>query len=206
MRYLAAFFQQSGFRVMAILLPGHGTQPGDLLDVGWREWSKAVAYGVDRLAEEVDEIYLGGYSAGAALSVYQSVHDKRVRGLFLFSPAFKVTPRAAYANLHRLYSWLIPSAKWVCIAPDRSLYKYESLPKNAAAQMHALSRRLNSLLREHEVRIPIFTAASEDDMTANTRQPWSLWLTLTMPPASWCCTPPISGNCRPAFRPKNWSW
>ena len=168
MRYLAEFFQQSGFRVMVILLPGHGTQPGDLLDVNWRDWAKAVAYGVDRLAEEADEIFLGGYSAGAALSVCQSLHDKRVRGLFLFSPAFKVTPRAAYANLHMLYSWLIPSAKWVGIAPDKSLYKYESLPKNAAAQMHALTKTLNSLLRKHEVSIPVFVAASEDDMTANT--------------------------------------
>ncbi len=45
MRHLAAFFQQRGFRVMAVLLPGHGTQPGDLLDVTWREWAKTVAYG-----------------------------------------------------------------------------------------------------------------------------------------------------------------
>lgn len=169
MRYLAEFFQQSGFRVLAVLLPGHGTQPGDLLDISWREWAKAVAYGADRLAEEADEIYLAGFSAGGTLSVYQSLCDERVQGLFLFSPALKVSPRAAYANLHKLYSWLISSAKWVGIRPDISLYKYESLPKNAAAQMHALTRKLDSLLREHEVNIPVFAAASEDDMTANTR-------------------------------------
>lgn len=168
MRYLAEFFQQNGFRVMAILLPGHGTQPGDMLDISWREWAKAVAYGADRLAEEADEFFLAGFSAGGALSVYHSLHDQRVSGLFLFSPAFKISARAAYANLHRLYSWLIPSAKWVGIRPDKSLYKYESLPKNAAAQMHALTKRLNSLLRSHEVSIPVFAAASEDDMTADT--------------------------------------
>jgi hypothetical protein len=42
MRHLAEFFRQNGFRVMAILLPGHGTQPGDLLDVTWQEWAKAL--------------------------------------------------------------------------------------------------------------------------------------------------------------------
>lgn len=168
MRYLAEFFQQNGFRAMAILLPGHGTQPGDLLDISWREWARAVAYGTDRLAEEADEIYLAGFSAGGTLSVYQSLCDERVRGLFLFSPAFEVSPRAAHANLHKLYSWLMPSAKWVGIRPDKSLYKYESLPRNAAAQMHALIKRMNSLLRDHEVSIPVFAAASEDDMTANT--------------------------------------
>ena len=168
MRHLAEIFRENGFRVMAVLLPGHGTQPGDLLDVTWQEWAKAVAYGADRLAAEVDEIYLAGFSAGGALSVYHSLHDDRVRGLFLFSPALSISSRAAWANLHKLYSWLIPSAKWVAIRPDKSLYKYESLPKNAAAQMYALTKKLDALLREQEVSIPVFSAASQDDTTANT--------------------------------------
>lgn len=168
MRHLAAFFQENGFRVMAVLLPGHGTQPGDLLAVNWHEWAKAVAYGADRLADEVDDVYLAGFSAGGALSVYQSLRDDRVRGLFLFSPAFKISPRAALANLHKLYSWLIPSGKWVDIMPDRDIYKYESFPKNAAAQMHALTRELGAQLRQHEVVIPVFAVASEDDATVDT--------------------------------------
>ena len=167
MRHLAEFFRHNGFRVMAILLPGHGTQPGDLLDIKWQEWASAVAYGADRLAEEADEIYLAGYSAGGALSVYQSLHDQRVRGLFLFSPAFQVSPRAAYANLHKFYSWLIPTAKWVDIKPDRDIFKYESFPKNAAAQMYALDKELGTRLKTHEITVPVFAAASEDDATVN---------------------------------------
>jgi pimeloyl-ACP methyl ester carboxylesterase len=73
MGYLAEFFQQNGFRVMAVLLPGHGTQPGNLLEITWQEWAKTLAYGVDKLAEEADEVYLAGYSIGGALSVYQSL-------------------------------------------------------------------------------------------------------------------------------------
>ncbi|MCK9200462.1 MAG: alpha/beta fold hydrolase [Gallionella sp.] len=168
MRPLAEFFAQNGFRVMVILLPGHGTRPGDLLNVRWQEWAKAVAYGAERLVEEVDELYLAGFSAGGTLSIFQSLCDTRVRGLFLFSPALKISPRARWANLHRLYSWLAPSKKWVGIRPDRSLHKYESLPKNAAAQMHALTQELNSLLQVHETAVPVFAAASQDDTTANT--------------------------------------
>ena len=165
MRHLAAFLQENGFRVMAILLPGHGTQPGDLLDVTWQEWAKAVAYGTDRLAEEVDEVYLAGFSAGGALSVYQSLRDDRVQGLFLFSPALKISPRAEWANLHKLYSWMAPSAKWVSIMPDRDIYKYESFPKNAAAQMYALTQESNEQSLLHKLNIPVFTAASADDTT-----------------------------------------
>jgi esterase/lipase len=168
MRHLAGFFQQNGFRVMVILLPGHGTQPGDLLDVTWQEWAKTVAYGAYQLAGEADEIYLSGYSTGAALSIYHSLRDNRVRGLFLFSPALKITRWAAFSKVHKLYSWLIPSAKWVDIKPDLDIYKYESFTKNAAAQTHTLIRQLRRQLRGHCLDIPVFAAASADDMTVDT--------------------------------------
>lgn len=167
MRHLASFFQQCGLRVMAILLPGHGTQPGDLLEVRWQEWARAVAYGVDQLAEEADEVFLAGYSAGATLAARHSLLDGRVRGLFLFSPALRVSSRAACANLHKLYSWLAPSAKWVGIKPDADIYKYESFPKNAAFQMHCLTQELRAQLLGREVNIPVFAAASADDATVD---------------------------------------
>lgn len=168
MRHLAELFRENGFRVMAILLPGHGTQPGDLLDVRWQEWARAVAWGVDRLADGADEIYLAGYSAGGALSIYHSLGDDRVRGLFLFSPALKISPRAAGAHMHKLYSWLIPSGKWLDIKPDLDIYKYESFPKNAAAQMYALTQALEAGLNGRDFTIPVFTAASADDATVDT--------------------------------------
>lgn len=164
MRHLAEFFAQSGFRVMAILLPGHGTQPGDLLEVRWTEWVKAVAYGADRLAERVEEVYLAGCSTGAALNIQHSLHDPRVRGLFLFSPALRITPLAALAGWHRLYSWLWPSGKWLAILPDLDSYKYESFPNNAAAQVYALTRQLRAQLSTRQPEIPVFAAASADDI------------------------------------------
>ena len=168
MRHLAVFFQENGFRVMTVLLPGHGTRPGDLLEVRWQEWAKTVAYGTDRLAAEVDEVYLAGFSAGGTLSVYHGLCDGRVCGLFLFAPALRISPKAAWANLHKPYSWLVPSAKWVSILPDRDIYKYESFPKNAAAQMYALTQEVNAQELLHKPNLPIFTAASADDTTANT--------------------------------------
>lgn len=168
MRHLAAFFQENCFRVMAILLPGHGTQPGDLLDVNWKDWAKAEAYGTDQLAAEVDEVYLAGFSTGGALSVYQAANDKRVRGLFLYSPAFKVSSLAALANLHKAYSWASPAAKWLNIMPDKDFYKYESFTKNAAAQIYTLTQEVQSRLPDGGMGIPVFAAASLDDTTVNT--------------------------------------
>lgn len=161
MRHLAAFFQRQGFRVMALLLPGHGTQPGDLLKVRWESWAEAVAYGADCLAEEVEELYLVGFSAGAALSLRQAAGDDRVHGLFMFSPALKIAGRARWAHLHRIYSGLWPRGAWLNVRLDRDIYKYESFCLNEVTQMW----RLTQALPEARLNIPVFMAASADDAT-----------------------------------------
>lgn len=167
LRPLAAFFQECGFRVMVMLLPGNGTQPGDLLDVSWHDWLKAVIYGTDRLAEEADDVYLAGFSAGGALSICHGLRDSRVKGLFLFAPALRISPQAKWANMHKPYSWMMPTAKWINIRPDRDIYKYESFPKNAAAQMYTLTQEASKQFLLHRPNIPVFTAASADDATVD---------------------------------------
>lgn len=192
MRYLAAFFQRNGFRVMAILLPGHGTQPGDLLAVKWQAWADTVTYGADCLAQEVDELYLAGFSAGAALSVHHAAQDERVRGLFLYSPALEITARAKWAKWHSLVSWLMPRAAWVSVLPDGDCFKYESFCKNAAAQMYALTQ---SLPRE-ALAIPVFTAASADDATVNSVATWR-WMQCASNAANqlvWYATQEVTGK------------
>jgi esterase/lipase len=170
MRPLGEFFRRQGFRVIAILLPGHGSRPGDLLEVRWQEWAEAFAWGVEQLAREADEIYLAGYSAGATLAVRHSTLDERVRGLFLFSPALNVPFLAAWERLHRMFGRLFrgfrsPASEWVEVKPDDDLYKYESLPKNAAVQMQGLIADTQSRLAGRAQDIPVFAAASADDAT-----------------------------------------
>lgn len=168
MRTLGSFFQANCFRVMAILLPGHGSRPGDLVDVKWQEWTKAESYGVEALSAESDEVYLLGFSTGGTLSIYQSLRDKRIKGLFLFSPALKVSPMAIMANWHEAYDWLAPRSKWLDVMADEDPYKYESFPANAADQIHLLSTLLRSEVDSRKIMIPVFIAASKEDATVNT--------------------------------------
>ncbi len=168
MRYLARFFQRQGFRVMVPLLPGHGTQPGDLLEVRWQDWAETVAWAAACMAQQVDELYLGGFSAGAALSVRHAALDARVRGLFLFSPALAVSGLARWAGLLHRGRRLWPRMGWLHVLQDRDLYKYESFCMNAAAQMHALTHALPARAPD----IPVFAAASADDATVQAQATW----------------------------------
>jgi esterase/lipase len=167
MRALGSFFQKNCFWVMAILLPGHGTRPGDLLETTWQDWVAAETLGVDTLASEVDEVYLSGFSLGGTLSIRASLHDGRVKGLFLFAPAMKISSMAAFADWHKAISWAAPRYEWMDIAPDEDPFKYESFPLNAATQVYLLIDDLQSLLADQAVTIPVFVVASEDDTTVS---------------------------------------
>jgi hypothetical protein len=64
---IARILRERGFLVRSILLPGHGTVPGDLLSVSYQEWIRATEYGVDQMKQQVEKLYLGGFSTGGAL-------------------------------------------------------------------------------------------------------------------------------------------
>lgn len=148
----------------SILLPGHGTVPGDLLATHRQEWRTTVSRAVDQLLEESDRIHLVGYSTGAALAVEQADarrDDPRLSSLVLLSPAL---------DLGNPLGWLTPVLRyvqpWLSVAPDRDAAKYESFPMNAAAQAHLLLRELEPLRMERLER-PVFMATTGDDTTVD---------------------------------------
>lgn len=168
MRDLASFFSSQCLHVRSILLPGHGTLPGDLLSVKYTEWLKTSRYGVDRFKNKVDKLLVAGFSAGGALAMHMVLEDYPIDGLLLFAPAIALKSKMAFmAQWHKLISWGIESAKWLDIANDADPVKYESFTMNAAAQIYQLTEELKHLSRHVKIRVPIFMAVSADDMTVD---------------------------------------
>jgi esterase/lipase len=168
LRDLAGFFQRQGFFVLAMLLPGHGTRAGDLLDMRWQDWVRAHQHLLTLLYERFDEVYACGFSAGATLSIYQSLLNPRIRGLFLFAPALGVSSLTSVAmpmsRLGRRWRRLA----WFDVQPDTDCFKYESLTYCAIAEVRRLIAAVRELGRISERRLPLFVAASEQDATLNT--------------------------------------
>ncbi len=163
-RAIARHFQGRGFLVRAVLLPGHGTVPGDLLAVTGDEWAKAVAYGADSLRPLVSRLYLGGFSTGGTLSVLTAMKDPGVHGLFLFAPAFSIKDRRAALSglLSTFVNWVGPAQN------DDDFAKYESFAVNAAYQIYHLAGHVRETLAGGKILdMPIFAALSEDDMTVD---------------------------------------
>ncbi|HEX7928319.1 MAG TPA: alpha/beta hydrolase, partial [bacterium] len=164
MRDLGEWFRGKCFLVYGLLLPGHGTVPGDLLTVTREDWEKATQYGIAALRPRVEKLYAGGFSTGGALLVREALNGERFDGLFLFAPALGLnTIKAAAAPV---VSGVRP---WDEIAPDEDPAKYESFTTNAAAQIWRLIHELSFKIDKEPVKSPIFLAVSADDQTIDPR-------------------------------------
>ena len=73
MRDVANVLSESCFRSRTMLLPGHGTRPGDLLTTRLSHWQRTVAYLVDQAARESDTVVLAGFSLGSVLTLTEAL-------------------------------------------------------------------------------------------------------------------------------------
>jgi esterase/lipase len=168
-RDIGEFFRQQGFYVFAMLLPGHGTRPGDLLEIRWQDWLQAHQHALDLLGEEVDDIYLLGFSAGAALNLYQALHHPAIKALFLFAPALRVRWLAALACPLSRLGRVWERFNWLDVQPDGDRFKYESLSNQAICEAWRLIRALRRLGARNRLQAPVFVVASERDATVDSR-------------------------------------
>ncbi len=147
-----------------VLLPGHGTVPGDLLDVDYEDWLKTVRFGLNSFDDDIEHIIPMGFSTGAALigRVYsEQSHKDRVSALVMLSPGLAAKSDQA---------WLTPYVRyvkdWVGQGENNDPGKYGSMAMNAAAEFYLLTEPYGEgSLPDFD--IPVFGVVSSDDQTIN---------------------------------------
>lgn len=147
-----------------VLLPGHGTVPGDTLDMRHEDWLRVTEYGVESFRGEVDGLYLVGFSTGTSLSVrYAAEHpeDTLLRGLLMLSPALAARSESAWLSPYA--RWFTP---WLGRDAERDAARYESFSMNAGAEFYLLTRELSDP-DFPPLQLPVFMAGSGDDTTVN---------------------------------------
>lgn len=185
LRHFAVNYQQQGYVVVAIRLPGHGTVPAALTTVEWEDWMAATRLAVREARERVPAgapLHIMGFSNGGALAMkytLDALEDKALplpSRLILISPMIGVSSYARYAGLAGLPSLLPAFARsaWLSILPEFNPFKYNSFPVKAARQSWLLTSALQTQL--HRVREsglldkapPVLTFQSVADATVST--------------------------------------
>ena len=166
LKELSHHLQQNGILSRAILLPGHGTVPSDLLHVSYLDWINAVRYGVETLEQEVDKIFLVGYSTGAALSIYQALHNNRIAGIILLAPAIKIRSYLDIVLGWHLFKKLTRiNRDWAYLEKEDDYTKYHSIAFNPVFQVSKLIEVIETLQQQRTLSCPIFMATSREDET-----------------------------------------
>jgi len=145
----------------AILLPGHGTRPGDLLNTDLSDWRATVQQLVKQASKEHETVLLGGFSLGAVLTLSQALDaDSVVDGLIAFSPAYTLS---SY-KLARFAPYLGFAKRWIDRElPDDAL-RYEAMPTRGVAEtVNAMKLMHRQLDRAKSVDIPWLMIQSMDD-------------------------------------------
>lgn len=157
-----------GFLVRTVLLPGHGTQPSDMLDVTLEQWQDVVREQAQTLSREVPKVYLGGFSTGANLVLDYAYDHDEIAGLVLFSPAFRSD--STYAWLTQWISWVRP---WLAsptdkLRPLQTPVRYLNVPTNGFAQFYRSSVLAQKRLGQRRYDKPVFVAITQHDSVLDT--------------------------------------
>ncbi|MAS25378.1 MAG: alpha/beta hydrolase [Oceanospirillaceae bacterium] len=159
MRDIAKIMAADGWLVRSILLPGHGTRPADTLLAHYDDWTGVVAHQAELLSEDVDEVWLGGFSTGGNLVTSYAIEHKEVAGLLLFSPGFYPISQSLLA-LSPVVSYLW---NWVDVDAEDNILRYESLTTNASALYYQSVKDVQALLEEKGFDRPALITISQDD-------------------------------------------
>jgi alpha-beta hydrolase superfamily lysophospholipase len=153
MRHVAEVYRRRGFVALGLRLPAHGTVPGALTRVEWRDWLAALRLAMREAARRsggTKAVHIVGYSNGGALAVkyaLDALEDAtlaRPDRIVLLSPMIGVTQHARYAGVAGWPAVLPAFSKtaWLDNLPEFNPFKYNSFPVNAARQTYLLTNAL----------------------------------------------------------------
>lgn len=170
MRDIAQQLQQQGILTRAILLPGHGTIPADLLTASHEKWYETVRYGIQTLKAEVEQVFVMGFSTGGALALKAALEDAEIAGVIQLCPVFRIRAFVDWIiNWRYLTNFFMHDPEWIEKNNEINPAKYQSLPYHAVSEVTALTRSLREIDGFYDLKSPLLMILSAQDETISSR-------------------------------------
>lgn len=163
---LATFLEAKGYGVQLSRLPGHGSDPDNLLSVTYRDWLQCVENDFAALRAVSDQQFVIGLSLGGALALHLAAR-RRFAGVVALAPALKIPNwKVALARLLApLKTTYLKKAGPDVRGPAGKLLldSYSSYPIAALLQVFQLQRLVRAELAE--IEMPLLVIHSKQDHT-----------------------------------------
>lgn len=166
---IARYLADQGFLVRAVVLPGHGTKPEDMLPVNFKDWDRLIDEQTRILANDVSEVYLAGFSTGANLALHEAYENTKVQGLILISPSLSVRTSLVHfvPFAHLFIDWLRTPEE---AAGGTTPFRYRTAPLQALEtfkdSMDSAMIRVSGAPYEK----PVLVFMAEHDSIVNTQE------------------------------------
>lgn len=170
MQSLFAAFASESYLVRSMLLPGHGTVPGDLLMTSHRAWREALRYNLAAMRQHVDKVVVVGYSTGATLALLEAAEVGDIDAIVGLAPAVTIkNPFACLTGFTTAVGGFFPSMAWMHVCTENDYAKYRSVPYQSVYQVLQLTRQLKRLVMRNSITCPLFLVSTVDDEVVSHR-------------------------------------
>lgn len=159
---IAQVIAAKGFDVRAVLLPGHGSHPRNLLDISYHQWLAAARKHVQLWRVDETPFYLGGFSLGGVITTILALEQPEdIAGLLLVSPAYH-SKLNSLLRWSWLYAWFKPWMFGGLIYEDNPI-KYNSIAINSGTQYYRTTRYLKNHWNGRHLDMPVLMISTLDD-------------------------------------------
>lgn len=161
--YLAA----RNVTVRCPLLRGHGTTPEDLNRIRWKDWVAQAELALRDLQGRCATVFVGGFSSGTLLALWQGTQHPALPGLILMAPAVKFRSRLAPLTLGLRYLIKYDPTNTLNDGDLRDpaaierVWCYDKTPLWGAAELYLLQRQVGRALSR--IRQPILAFQGKHD-------------------------------------------
>ncbi|MDD1777320.1 MAG: alpha/beta fold hydrolase [Candidatus Helarchaeota archaeon] len=151
MRELGQFIhKETGYTVLAPLLPGYGTTKEDLAKTTYKDWINAVKQNFLELKSEVKKIFVVGHSMGGVLTLLLgSEFPSEITGIVSISAPTKI--KGFLIKLVPFFLFFVKYCKIIDIEAFKELSNgiwtgYEQIPLKIVGDFHKLMKLSNAQL------------------------------------------------------------
>ena len=173
MKEFGRYLNDLGFTVNICLLPGHGTEPKDLLDIKWKHWAQAVENSYFNLWKKCKNIFIAGLSTGGSLALYLASKHK-VDGVIALAPGLFLKQRFVKLSHVLKYIWKF---KRINSGPDISIKVeskvYPKVPISTVSELLSLFNTLKTKLKF--INVPTLIIYSANDHVVKSQSPLTIF-------------------------------
>ncbi|MDR1159973.1 MAG: alpha/beta fold hydrolase, partial [Syntrophomonadaceae bacterium] len=98
-------YQTGEINVMGVLLPGHGSTPGQLNKASWQDWYQEVNDKIDFLKRKYQKIFIAGLSMGSLLALAAAERRQDLAGIILINIPVLFKDKKINIPLISILSW-----------------------------------------------------------------------------------------------------